>query len=123
MAILTDDKIQLPIPFAVPFLGLHEPTSIAFDKSQVQLVVRVLVCLCSVLLFWPKIRAAFGFSAAPSEDQTKEIQERIAKLEHEREKRTGQKNYAVVTGGSSDANTAKTTTNEKEKVKAKKRKV
>lgn len=101
MAKVTDDSIQVNIPFAVPFLGLHEPTTFSLNRNIFQTAVRVIVVVCSALLFWPRIKAAFGFRDTVSEDQTKDIQERIAKLEHEKAQRTdqkGKKSYAVATG-------------------------
>ena len=101
MAELKDDSIQLTAPFALPFLGIQEGMTLSLNKSNLQLFMRVMVCVCSALLFWPRIRGAFGFApSAATEAQTKDIQERIAKIEHEREQKQGssKKSYAVATG-------------------------
>lgn len=124
MAKVTDEAIQISIPFAVPLLGLHEPTTISVDRSILQTVVRVIVVICAALLFWPRVKTAFGFSNTVTEDQTKDIQERIAKLEHERGQRQdqkGQKNYAVATGPGTTS-TESTTSTAKDKGSAKRRK-
>jgi len=99
MAKVTEDSIQISLPFAVPALGIAEPATISINKANLQLLVRVIVGICAAFLFWPKIRAAFGL--APPRDmeaEARDIQERIAKLEHERGQTQGQKSYAVATG-------------------------
>lgn len=101
MGIFESDSIHIPVPFALPFLGIPEPTTLSINKGQFQLFMRIVVFVCSALIFWPKIKGAFGFSsAADTEEQRKDIQERIAKIEHERGEKKGQKSYGVVTGSS-----------------------
>merc|ERR1712232_1500923 len=85
MAKVTEDAIQINLPFAAPALGIPEPTTISINKANLQLLVRVLVGVCALLLFWPKVKSAFGFtSKRDMEAETRDIQERIAKLEQER---------------------------------------
>lgn len=123
MAKVTDDAIEIGIPFALPFLGIHKPTTLSINKAYLQLAVRIIVSVCAALLFWPKIKSAFGFSSnAVTEAQTQEIQDRIAKLEHERDRRKGQKSYAVATGTGATPGTPATTTAAKDKGSAKRRK-
>ncbi|KAK5939324.1 hypothetical protein PMZ80_008628 [Knufia obscura] len=123
MAKVTEDSIQVSLPFAVPLLGIPEPTTISVNKANLQLLVRIIVGVCAFLLFWPKIKGAFGFAARDMEQETKDIQERIAKLEHEREQKQGQKSYAVATGpGGSEPATPAKATGGKEKGGAKRRK-
>ena len=99
MAKVTDDTIQIDVPFTIPALGMSEPTTISISKANLQLAVRILVGVCTVFLFWPKIRMAFGFGTGRDvEMETKDIQERIAKLEHERDQAKEKKSYAVATG-------------------------
>ena len=82
---LEDNLIKIDVPFAIPFLGLNEPTTISINKNYLQFSVRLLVVFCSFLLFWPRVvstwRAATG---TDEESKRKEINERIAKLESER---------------------------------------
>jgi len=106
MAKVTEDSIQIYLPFAVPFLGLQEPTTISINKAYLQLLVRIIVVVCTGLLFWPKIKGAFGFEARDMEAETKDIQERIAKLEHERGEPRGQKNYGVATAPAGEQSVA-----------------
>lgn len=100
MAIIDEEYIRIPIPFALPFLGVTEPTSLSINKAQFQLFMRIVVFVCSAFLFWPKIKGAFGFqTVVNTEEQLNDIQERIAKIEHERDmKKDSKKSYAVVTG-------------------------
>jgi len=99
MAKVTEDTIQINLPFAVPALGIPEPTTISINKANLQTLVRVLVGVCALLLFWPKVKSAFGFtSKRDMEAETRDIQQRIAKLEQERSPTQGQKSYAVATG-------------------------
>lgn len=121
MSTIQEEYIRIPIPFALPFLGVSEPTTLSINKAQFQLFMRIVVFICSGFLFWPKIKGAFGFStAADTEEQRKDLQERIAKLEHERDmKKDPKKNYAVVTGPT-DSNATPVT--DREGAGAKKRK-
>ena len=123
MAKVTDDSIQINVPFALPALGMPEPTTISINKANFQFAVRLIVGICAFLLFWPKIKGAFGIAPRDMEAETKDIQERIAKLEHERNQSQGQKSYAVATGagGARPATPVKATSG-KEKGSAKRRK-
>lgn len=105
MAIIEEEYIRLPIPFALPFLGISEPTTLSINKAQFQLFMRVVVFICSAFLFWPKVKGAFGFSTAvDTEEQRRDLQERIAKIEHERDVKTdSKKSYAVVTGSADNS--------------------
>jgi len=123
MAKVTEDSIQINLPFALPALGLAEPTTISINKATLQVLVRVIVGVCALMLFWPKVKAAFGFTSRDLEAETREIQERIAKLEHERSQTSGQKSYAVVSGaGGSKATTPTKAAGTKEKGNTKRRK-
>jgi len=98
MAFVEDDRIKIKIPFAVPFLGIHEPTTLNLNKATFQFVLRLVVCFCAFLLFWPRVvrtwRAATG---TDDEARQKEINERIAKMEKERDATIAAgKKYAVV---------------------------
>lgn len=100
MAFVEDDTIKIRIPFAVPFLGIHEPTTLNISKTNFQFVLRLVVCFCAFLLFWPRVvstwRAATG---SDDEARQKEINERIAKIEKERDSTIAAgKKYAVVGG-------------------------
>lgn len=123
MAKVTDDAIEIGIPFALPFLGINEPTTLSINKTYLQLLVRIIVTVCTGFLFWPRIKTAFGFSSnAVTEAQTQEIQDRIAKLEHERDQRQSQKSYAVATASGAAPNTPAATAAAKDKGSAKRRK-
>lgn len=124
MASVEDDYIRIPIPFAVPIIGITEPTSLSINKAQFQLLMRIVVFICTGFLFWPKIKGAFGFATGPdTEEQRKDLQERIAKIEHERSVKTeSKKNYAVVTGSTESKATSPTSVSEKESAAAKRRK-
>ena len=124
MKLITDESINIPIPFAIPLLGITEPTTLSVDKARFQLLVRIIVVICAGLLFWPKVKGAFGFStAADTEAQRKDIQERIAKIEHESgEKREPKKNFAVVTGTPDASATPTSTGNDADKAGTKRRK-
>lgn len=100
LPIVTDEYIQIPIPFAVPILGLNEPTTISIDKARLQLIVRIIVAICTGFLLWPKFRTGLGLSNRNMDAEQRDIQERIAKLEHEREQRSNNKVAAVATGNS-----------------------
>ena len=107
MAVFEGDSIQIPVPFALPFLGITDSSTFTINKAYFQLFVRIVVTVCAVLLFWPKIKGAFGFTnTADTEAQRKDIQERIAKIEHERDEKKGQKSYGVVTGPKANDATA-----------------
>lgn len=123
MAKVTDNSIEIGIPFAIPSIGIHEPVTLSINKAYFQVCVRVIVGICAFLLFWPKIKAAFGFtSPAVMEAQTQEIQERIAKMEHERDERQTKQNYAVATAPSVTSTTPTSAKAGKETGSAKRRK-
>lgn len=123
MAKVTEDSIQINVPFAIPLLGIPEPTTVSINKANLQFLVRIIVGLCSLFLFWPKVKAALGFGSRDMEAETKDIQDRIAKLEHERHQAQGQKSCAVATGSGGDKTAAPAqTAGEHEKGGAKRRK-
>lgn len=98
MASVDDDSIKVSVPFAIPFLGISEPTTLHINKSSFQLFMRVVVIVCTFLLFWPRLVSTWRAATGTDEEaKRKEINERIGKLEKERDatKQAGKK-YAVV---------------------------
>ena len=99
MATVTENSIIISIPFAIPAIGLTQPTTISLNKNVVQTIIRIIVAICAAIIFWPKIAPAFGFGGQRDVEAERDIQERIAKMESERDVRTeGQKKVAVVNG-------------------------
>lgn len=97
-----------PIEFTIPtigFLGMNEPIHLKLEKEYLKLAVRLIVVYCTFLLFKPRMAKAWKIMFGDNdEERQKEIQERIAVLEAEREraKKDGatpvKKNFAVATG-------------------------
>lgn len=123
MAMVTENTIQFQVPFAIPSLGIQEPTTISSNKQNLQLIVQIIVAVCAGFLLWPKLLPPSASRAEMMEAETKDIQGRIAKLEHERDQAKGQKSCAVATGPASSAEPAKpATSGTKDKASAKKEK-
>lgn len=109
------DLLEITIP-TIHFLGIHEPFTLQFEKEYLKLAVRVIVVWCTFLLFRPRMAKAWKVMFGDNdEERQREVQERVAQLEAEREKAAagsgsapGKKSYAVVTGevGSSTASPA-----------------
>lgn len=98
------DLLEFTIP-TIRFLGINEPMTLQFEKEYLKLAVRVVVVWCTFLLFRDRIgklwRSMFGDT---DEARQREIQEKIAVLEAERDRAlgskpaSGKKNIAVTTG-------------------------
>lgn len=118
------DLLEFTIP-TISFLGMSEPLHLQFEKEYLKLAVRVIVVWCTFLLFRPRMAKAWKIMFGDNdEEKQKEIQERIAVLEAQREKSkkggatpAGKKTYAVAT-----APTTSSTASPAEKGSAKRRK-
>lgn len=118
------DLLEFTIP-TISFLGMNEPLHLQFEKEYLKLAVRVIVVWCTFLLFRPRMAKAWNVMFGNNdEEKQREIQERIAVLEAQREKSkkdgatpTGKKTYAVAT-----APTTSSTASPAEKGSAKRRK-
>lgn len=109
------DLFEFTIP-TISFLGMTEPLHLQFETEYLKLAVRVIVVWCTFLLFRPRMAKAWKVMFGDNEEERqKDIQQRIAILEAQRDaaNREGvvpavKKSYAVATtpGASSTTTTA-----------------
>lgn len=97
------DLLEITIP-SIRFLGINEPFTLQFEKEYLKLFVRIIVVWCTFLLFKDRMAKAWRTMFGDNDEaRQREIQERIAVLEAERDRAkaapaTGKKNIAVATG-------------------------
>lgn len=102
------DLLEFTVP-SIRFLGINEPLHLQFEKEYLKLAVRILVVWCTFLLFKPRMARAWRIMFGDNDEaRQKEISERIAKLEAERDRAKGtpgpaKKSYAVATGSVGDS--------------------
>lgn len=102
------DLLEITIP-SIRFLGMNEPLTLQLEKEYLKLAVRILVVWCTFLLFKDRMAKAWRTMFGDNDEaRQKEISERIAKLEAERDRAKAapgpaKKSYAVATGSAGDA--------------------
>lgn len=106
MAFLGDyignEPLKFQLPFTIPFLDQTQPPTIVLDKSTFQLGMRLIVIICTYLLFRPRLQALFRSMSGNANDQD-EVKERLKRLESERSGSAvsgGPRKIAVVEGKS-----------------------
>ena len=77
----TKEKWRVQLPFAVPFANPLEPNVLVINKATVQTGVRLIVIICTYLLFRPHLERLFRTMTGGQQDpQQQEIQERLQKI-------------------------------------------